>query len=120
METRLVPENLRKAREAMGITRLEASRRMNIPQSSYVRYEIGTRKPTTATIIQMAQVLNTSADYLMGKTDQDDADTVLVRKADNPTLFEISKGASQFDDIRMNRLLEYYKILCENIKEKEK
>ncbi|SNU07816.1 Helix-turn-helix [Lachnospiraceae bacterium] len=62
MQPTLIPENLKAAREAMGITKVEAARRMNIPQSSYVRYENGVRKPTHATIIQMAQVLNTSAD----------------------------------------------------------
>ena len=38
MENKLNCVNLKKARETMGISKLEASKRMNIPQSSYVRY----------------------------------------------------------------------------------
>ena len=113
MKSEFIPENLKKAREAMGITKLEASRRMSIPQSSYVRYENGDRKPTAATIIQMAQILNTSADYLMGKTERDEADTVLVCKDENPEIFEISVGASQLNETQKKRLYAYYKKMCE-------
>ena len=37
MQPVLIPEKLKEARERVGITRVEAARRMNIPQSSYVR-----------------------------------------------------------------------------------
>ncbi len=112
MQPRLVPENLKKAREALGITRIEASNRMNIPQSSYVRYENGTRKPTYATIIQMAQVLGTSADYLIGKTDDETADSMIIKKDTDPVLFEMADGAKSFDEKQLARLYKYYKDIC--------
>ena len=108
MQPLLVPENLKKAREAIGISKAEAARRMNIPQSSYVRYENGTRRPTHATIIQMAQVLNTSADFLIGKTTSDDADTVLINKFQSPELYEMSKGALELNEEQFKRLYAYY------------
>lgn len=112
MQPRLIPENLKKAREALGITRLEASQRMNIPQSSYVRYELGTRKPTHATIIQMAQILGTSADYLIGKTKNTTPDSVTVKKDDEPIIFEIANGANNLNENQLNRLYKYYKELA--------
>lgn len=111
MQPKLIPENLKKAREALGITRIEASNRMNIPQSSYVRYELGTRKPTYATIIQMAQVLCTSADYLIGKTNNNSADSILINKENDPILFEVLDGAKNFDENQLTRLYKYYKEL---------
>ena len=112
MQPRLIPENLKKAREALGITRIEASNRMNIPQSSYVRYENGTRKPTFATIIQMAQILGTSADYLIGATDDEAADSMLIKKDTDPILFEMADGAKDFDEKQLARLYNYYKEIC--------
>lgn len=112
MQPLLIPEKLRIAREKLGITKVEAARRMSIPQSSYVRYENGERKPTHATIIQMAQVLGTSEDYLIGKSEDDSADTVLVNKNDDPVLYEIMSGAKNLEEKQLKRLLSYYKGLA--------
>ncbi len=109
MQPLLIPERLKETRERLGITRVEAARRMNIPQSSYVRYEKGDRKPTHATIVQMAQVLGTSVDYLIGESDDDRADTAVIHKKDNPILYEITMGAKDLDEAQLNRLLKYYK-----------
>ncbi len=109
MQPVLIPEKLKEAREKLGITRVEAARRMNIPQSSYVRYEKGDRKPTHATIIQMAQVLGTSESYLIGGTEDASADSTVVYKSEEPILYEISSGAKNFNEEQLARLLEYYK-----------
>ena len=109
MQPILIPENLKKAREALGITRIEASNRMNIPQSSYVRYELGTRKPTYATILHMAQILCTSADYLTGKTKNSTSDSITLTKDDNSIIFEITNGAKNFNEQQLQRLYTYYK-----------
>ncbi|MCR5291277.1 MAG: helix-turn-helix domain-containing protein [Eubacterium sp.] len=109
MQPVLIPEKLKEARERLGITRVEAARRMNIPQSSYVRYEKGDRRPTHATIVQMAQALGTSVDYLIGESDDDGADTALVYKEEEPILYEITTGAKEFNEAELNRLLKYYR-----------
>ena len=111
MSPELVPENLKKAREALGITRMEAAKRMSIPQSSYVRYEAGKRKPTQATIAQMALVLGTSVDYLTGKTRSTVPDAILVHKGDNPILFELVKDAQALDKERLEHLYRYISTL---------
>jgi len=108
MQPILIPENLKKAREALGITRVEAARRMNIPQSSYVRYEKGTRKPTHATITQMAQVLGTSVDYLVGKKNKSQQQTIVLDRNDDEVLFEIAYGSKNLNDDQMKKLLQAY------------
>jgi len=109
----LVPENLKNARESLGITRMEAAKRMNIPQSSYVRYEAGKRKPTQATIAQMALTLGTSVDYLTGKTRKTVPDAILVNKENNPILFELVKDAQALDKERLEHLYHYISTLQE-------
>ena len=118
MQPLLIPEKLKEARERLGITRVEAARRMNIPQSSYVRYEKGDRKPTHATIVQMAQILGTSVDYLTGESNDDGANTALVYKEDEPILYEITTGAKDFNEAQLNRLLKYYKEIVKAQKKK--
>jgi transcriptional regulator with XRE-family HTH domain len=119
MQPVLIPEKLKEARERLGITRVEAARRMNIPQSSYVRYEKGDRKPTHATIVQMAQALETSVDYLIGESDDDRADMALVHKELEPILYEITTGAKEFNEAQLNRLLMYYKEIVKSRKSKK-
>ena len=118
MQPVLIPEKLKEARERVGITRVEAARRMNIPQSSYVRYEKGDRKPTHATIVQMAQILGTSVDYLTGESNDDGANTALVYKKEEPILYEITTGAKEFNEAQLNRLLKYYKEIVKLKKKK--
>ena len=109
MQPVLIPEKLKEVREKQGMTRVEAARRMNIPQSSYVRYEKGERRPTYATVTQMVQVLGTSVDYLTGKSEESSADTAVVHKDEEPILYEIANGAKNFNEAQINRLLAYYR-----------
>ena len=113
MQPILIPENLKKSRERLGITRVEAARRMNIPQSSYIRYEKGDRKPTHATIVQMAQVLGTSVDYLTGASDEDVADTIVVSKEKEPDLYEMAATIRELDPEHAKQAFERIKKYAE-------
>ena len=67
---------------------------MNIGQTTYVRYEKGDRNPTYATIIVMAQVLNVSPEYLIGKED-------------SPEMFKIMELSEKLDSKGRKKLLKY-------------
>ena len=56
-------------RKKLGITKQEAAKRMLMSQPAYLRYESGERKPSIHEIEFMAQILETSVNYLIGKTD---------------------------------------------------
>ncbi len=89
MKPVLIPERLTELREALGITKLEASRRMHLTQSGYVRYESGERSPSFPTILVMAQALGTSAEYLTGATDNPEPTSILITKKYEPELFDL-------------------------------
>lgn len=57
---------LRELREALGISMREAASRLNMPYTTYVNYEKGTREPNSETLIQLADFFNTSIDFLLG------------------------------------------------------
>ena len=63
------PERLKAIRDSRGITQRHLSEVLNITISTISHYENGTREPSIEILIQMAEVLNVSVDYLVGNTD---------------------------------------------------
>lgn len=59
-------ENLKRARDRMGLTQQQVANRLEITNSTYCGYETGKRKPNPERIKALAQILNTPADILLG------------------------------------------------------
>lgn len=59
-------ENLRLARERMGMTQKEVSEAIGVAKSTYSLYESGNREPNVPTIKKLSDILKTSADELLG------------------------------------------------------
>ncbi len=124
MENQLIPERLKMAREKLGITMAEASRRLNLSKIGYCRYEYGERVPSYQTVEVIARCLCTSVDYLVGKTDDMSPDYLVISKKDAPYLFELVQNAYSFDSDTLKRLITYstrsgklnVRLICEMIK----
>lgn len=119
MKELLIPERLKMSREALSITRMEAARRMNIGQATYVRYENGTRNPTYATIILMSQVLNVSPEYLVGKSDKPQQVSVTINQTEEPDIYEILKISKNMNLRNKELLLTYARELSRIGKEQK-
>ena len=98
---------LKKCREALGITRQEASKRIGVSQPAYVRYEAGTRTPSIQVISEMAKVFQTSTDYLTGKTDISTPDYIILNKSESPAICSIIETCSKFSDEQLEHLQIY-------------
>lgn len=61
--------NLQTAREAKGWTQIKLAMETGISQQSITFYETGTRVPSLEVAQKLAQVLDTSIDYLVGNND---------------------------------------------------
>ena len=59
-------QNLKTAREAKGWTQVKLSMEAGISQQSVTYYETGTRVPSLEVAQRLAQVLDTTIDYLLG------------------------------------------------------
>lgn len=57
-------------RESLNMTQLELSKKINIDKSSMNKIETGNRKVSSDEILRLAQVLNVSADYLVGNSNK--------------------------------------------------
>ena len=108
MREAFCPDRLRIARENIGITMAEASRRLNLSPIGYCRYEHGDRTPSPQTVEVIARCLGTSSDYLYGKTDDMSPDYVIVNKKDNEPLYDLVVECYDADTETINRLSAYY------------
>ena len=59
-------ENLKTARERRGISQKDMAEQIGVAKSTYSLYESGNREPNVQTIKKIADVLNVSADELLG------------------------------------------------------
>jgi len=112
MKTTLDVERLISCRKALGITKMEAAKRISVSQPAYVRYESGSRTPSIQVISEMAKVFNTSVDYLTGKTSQKSPDYIIVNKSDQPILFELIEECNDLDESK----IEHLKLYLESLK----
>ena len=106
--TTLNRERLIECRKALGITKQEAAKRMQMSQPAYLRYESGERTPSIHVIYFMANVLGTSVDYLIGKTDNKTPNTYLVDSNTEPELFSLVETYNKSDSQTKERLLSYF------------
>ncbi len=63
-------ENLKNARERKGISQKDVAEKIGVAKSTYSLYESGNREPNVQTIKKIADVLNVSADDLLGLSDE--------------------------------------------------
>lgn len=61
---------LSELRTDKGISMKEAARLLDMPYTTYVNYEKGTREPNSETLITLADFYNTSVDYMIGKSSE--------------------------------------------------
>ena len=112
------PARLKMSREKNGITMAEAARRLNMSKIGYCRYEYGERTPSFQTIEIIAQCFNTSVDYLLGKTEDDSPDYIIINKTTSPELFEIVREFSSLNHSAQDRLLAYINKITKEMTDK--
>ncbi|MBR1798122.1 MAG: helix-turn-helix transcriptional regulator [Clostridiales bacterium] len=113
MEQKLIPERLKAAREKMGITMAEASRRLNLSKIGYCRYEYGERTPSIQTVEVIARCFNTSIEYLTGQKDDMSPDYIVISKDQSPELYNLLEFYSRDKDAA-EKIISYYKKLIDN------
>jgi transcriptional regulator with XRE-family HTH domain len=67
--TTLFGKRLREMRKKRGMRLQEMADKLGVAKSTYAGYESGYRQPDLQVLAQTAEILKTSADYLLGLTD---------------------------------------------------
>lgn len=63
-------KRIRDLREDKDLSQTEIAKFLNMSQTGYSKYEVGTNDIPTKILIQLANFYNTSVDYLLGITDE--------------------------------------------------
>lgn len=63
-------KRIRDLREDKDLSQKEIAKILNMSQTGYSKYEVGTNDVPTKILIQLAQFYNTSIDYILGLTDE--------------------------------------------------
>jgi len=64
-----LPQRLKYYRKKYGYTQEEIAKKLKMKQSSYANWEAGFRQPNIEKFFQIADIYETSADSLAGRTD---------------------------------------------------
>ena len=107
MNNTLICERLIECRERIGITKQEAAKRMQMSQPAYLRYESGERTPSIHVVYFMANVLGTSAEYLIGQTDNPAPMGYWINASTDPELFSLLETYHTSNMHEKERLLAY-------------
>lgn len=62
-------ERLRTARKESGLTQKQVYKKLNLSPNGYASYEQGRTEPNLATLKSICEILDVSADYLIGLQD---------------------------------------------------
>ena len=63
-------KRIRDLREDKDLSQKEIAKILNMSQTGYSKYEVGTNDVPTKVLIQLAKFYNTSVDYILGLTDE--------------------------------------------------
>ena len=64
-----IGEKIKKVMEEQNITQKQLAVRLNVQEATVSRYVNNTREPNAETLANIATALNTTVDYLLGKTE---------------------------------------------------
>lgn len=96
----MFPERLKEARKAKDLTQKEMASRLCLSQQAYAKYEVGTAKPNSDTLTQIAEILGVSVDYLLAVDTKSPADNV------SGTRREMIELVDRLSDEQVSKLLK--------------
>ncbi len=91
-------ENLKEARIKSGLSQKEVSENIGVAKSTYSLYESGNREPNVNTIKKIADVLNVSADTLLGIDEE-------------PTTMAAHFDGDEYTEEQLDRIKEFAKFI---------
>lgn len=66
----MIAKRLFLTRKKRGLTQIEIANRLGIPRTTYNGYELGNNEPNFKTLVRIADFLDVSVDYLLGREEE--------------------------------------------------
>ena len=100
---------LRQLREQKGLSMKATALALELPYTTYVNYEKGSREPGGDMLVKLATFFDTSVDYLLGK---DNAGAPAAGQDESITL--LNRAAERMTPEQRQRLIEIARVVFED------
>jgi len=98
----MLNKRLEELRKKMKMTKKEVAELLKIDQSTYGKYELGKRQPDSEMLKKLADIFNTSVDYILGRTEKyNPADEIANAVKDDPELADFWNLLRQREDLKL-------------------
>lgn len=98
-------DNLRELRKENGLTQRELGEKANLSETTYQAYELGRTEPSLETLTKLADVLECSVDYLLGRANA--LDVVSIQTDLTEQQKELLQNFDKLNAVGKARLLGY-------------
>lgn len=99
--------NIKKLRIKRKITQVDLAREIMVKQETISAYESGKALPSADALIKIANYLNTSTDYLLGRIEEDSPLTNFNFKDMNPKTYKMINNFIMLKDKQKDDVLWY-------------
>ncbi len=104
-------KNLKIIRKKRNITQVMLANDLKIFQESISSYEKGKSYPNIETLIKIADYLNTTTDYLLGRTDNDASISDLNIKSMNPKTYAMLNNFIMLNEKKKDDVLWFSEVI---------
>lgn len=104
-------ERLKELRKKRNITQIRLSIAAEVSQETISAYESGRATPSPETLVKLADFLNTSTDYLLGRINNDNPLTEVSKDIVDKQLEELLNNYAKLNKLQRKDLIWYSNII---------
>ncbi len=105
--------NIKKLREKRNVTQVRLSTAVDVAQETISAYESGKSMPSADTLVKIADFLNTSTDYLLGRIKEDVSLNQIVSKEIDEKIATLLNNYAKLSEKQRNDLIWYSEVLID-------
>ena len=103
--------NIKELREKRNITQIRLSTGVDVTQETISAYESGRSMPSAETLVRIADFLNTSTDYLLGRINKDVPLTQIIKDKVDDDINKLLSNYAMLSDKQKKDLIWYSDVL---------
>lgn len=107
----MFPYRLKQLRENADLTQDELAKKLNLTQSTIAYYESGRKMPTLENTKAIAELFDTSLDYLLGLSENQNKETIEKTKEITSIADELSEEIHELSPESLKDLKKYIELL---------
>ena len=106
-------ENLKNIRDKRNVTQVRLSMAIDVSQETISAYESGKSMPSAETLIRIADFLNTSTDYLLGRIKEDIPLSQIMKEKVDENINQLLNNYSKLNPKQKEDLLWYSSVVVD-------